>query len=87
MVHGILIWATYICQSLAWIGHQLSKLSDTPVQERLSRLKCLFQYIPPTPALSSSRNPAKIQMRDKQLVASRPYRSRSSRYFKLLHMV
>ena len=29
--HQNLIWATYICQSLARMGHQLLKLNDTPV--------------------------------------------------------
>ena len=29
--HQNLIWATYTCQSLARMGHQLSKLNDTPV--------------------------------------------------------
>ena len=28
--HLNLIWATQICQSLARMGHQLSKLNDTP---------------------------------------------------------
>ena len=30
------IWATYICQLLAWMGHQLSKLNDIPEFHKFS---------------------------------------------------